>query len=61
MENIQANASKEIQSEMQTNMGAEAVKAIRLKKIEIVDCKLDTRLYKKTNLGHSLEEQHVTD
>lgn len=34
LENIQANASKEIQSEMQTNMGAEAVKAIRLKKIK---------------------------
>lgn len=34
LENIQANASKEIQSETQTNMGAEAVKAIRLKKIE---------------------------
>lgn len=61
MENIQANASKEIQSEMQRNMGAEAVKAIRLKKIEIVDCKLDMRLYKKTNLGYSLEEHHVTD
>lgn len=26
-----------------------------------MDCKLDMRLYKRTNLGHALEKQHVTD
>jgi len=34
LEKLQANASEEIQSEMQTYRGAEAVKAIRLKEIE---------------------------
>jgi len=47
---------------MQTYMGAQAVKAMRLKETrEIAGCKLDMRLYKRTNLGHVLEKHHVTD